>query len=160
MTIAVGDTVPDTGFSIMTTQGPEGLSSEDLFKGKTVALFGVPGAFTPTCSAKHVPGFLANAEAFKAKGVDTIACVSVNDPFVMGAWGKDQNVGDTITMLADGSANFAKAAGIELDLTERGLGMRCCRFSAIIENGVVKILNLEEGGAFEVSSAEDLLAAL
>ena len=160
MTISVGDNMPDTGFTTMTIHGPQSISSDDLFKGKTVALFGLPGAYTPTCSAKHVPGFMANAEALKAKGVDTIACVSVNDVHVMGAWGKDQNVGDTILMLADGSAKFAQAAGIDIDLTERGMGVRCRRFSAIVEDGVVKTLNIEESGVFEISSAEVLLAAL
>ena len=122
-------------------------------------LFGVPGAFTPTCSAKHLPGFVQHADALKAKGVDTIACLSVNDPFVMGAWGADQNVGDAVTMLADGSANFTKAAGLELDLTDRGLGLRCQRFAMIVEDGTVKSIHIDEG-TFEKTSAETMLGEL
>jgi len=131
-----------------------------LFGGKTVALFSVPGAFTPTCSAEHLPGFVQNAAALKAKGIDTIACTAANDVFVMDAWGKDQDTGDSITMLADGSADFAKALELELDLTARGMGMRAQRYSMVVKDGVVDKLNVEEPGAFEVSSAEHMLSQL
>jgi len=160
MTIKAGDAVPNIDFAVMTADGPDTLASDDLFKGKTVALFGVPGAFTPTCSAKHLPGFVQNAGALKAKGVDTIACMSVNDAFVMGAWGTDQNVGDNVTMLADGSAKFALAAGLELDLVERGLGMRCQRFAMVVEDGVVKSVDIDPAGTFEATSAEAMLSNL
>jgi len=159
MTINVGDKIPSVGFTAMTADGPDAVSSEDLFSGKKVALFGVPGAFTPTCSAKHLPGFVANADALKAKGIDTIACMAVNDAFVMGAWGKDQNVGDNVMMLADGSADFTKAAGLELDLTARGLGLRCQRFSMIVDDGTVTSLHIDEG-TFEKTSAETMLSEL
>jgi len=125
-----------------------------------VALFSVPGAFTPTCSAEHLPGFVQNAAALKAKGIDTIACTAANDVFVMDAWGKDQNTGDAVTMLADGSADFAKALELELDLTARGMGMRAQRYSMVVKDGVVDKLNVEEPGAFEVSSAEHMLSQL
>jgi peroxiredoxin len=160
MTIKVGDKIPSVTLHTMGPDGPKAVSTDDLFKGKKVALFGVPGAFTPTCSAKHVPGFMQNAEQFKSKGYGDIVCISVNDAFVMGAWGKDQKVGETIKMVADGDGNFAKAAGIELDLTGKGLGHRNRRFSALVDNGVVKALNLEQGGGFEVSSAEKLLTQI
>ena len=133
---------------------------DDLTRGKKVVLFAVPGAFTPTCSLKHLPGFIAASEELKAKGVDTIACVSVNDPFVMDAWAKSVDAGDKVLMLADGSALFTKAVGAELDLTDRGLGVRSRRYAALIDDGTVKILNLEEGGAFTVSRAEEILGAL
>ncbi|KAK2079601.1 Peroxiredoxin-2E-1, chloroplastic [Prototheca wickerhamii] len=133
---------------------------EQLTKGKKVVLFAVPGAFTPTCSVKHVPGFVANADKFKAKGVDTVACVSVNDAFVMQAWGKQLRVDDKVLMLADGSGDFTKAIGAELDLADKGLGTRSRRFAMLLDDGVVKVWNLEEGGGFTVSSAEDLLKAL
>ena len=125
-----------------------------------MVLFALPGAFTPTCSAKHLPGFVQQAEAIKAKGVDTIACLSVNDAFVMGAWGKDQQVGDTVLMLADGSADLTKALGLELDLNSRGFGLRSQRYAMIVDDGVVTAVNVEQGGAFEVSSAEAILEAL
>jgi glutaredoxin/glutathione-dependent peroxiredoxin len=160
MTIKVGDKIPASTLTTMTAEGPKPVSSDDLFKGKKVVLFAVPGAFTPTCSAKHLPGFVQNAEAIKAKGVDTIACVAVNDPFVMAAWGKDQKTDGKVTMLADGSAKFADALGAVLDLTERGLGKRSRRYSMIVEDGVVKSLNMEEGGAFEVSDAGTILKQL
>lgn len=160
MTISVGDTIPNVDFATLKDKGPGPVTSDELFKGKTVALFGLPGAFTPTCSAQHVPGYVENAAALKAKGIDTIACVSVNDAFVMGAWGKDLNVGDDVLMLADGSGEFAAAAGIELDLKQHGMGVRCQRFSAVVEDGVIKSLNLEKPGAFDVSSAEAMLASL
>jgi len=144
----------------MGPEGPQDLNSDELFGGKTVALFSVPGAFTPTCSAKHLPGFVQNAAALKAKGIDTIACTAANDVFVMDAWGKDQDTGDSVIMLADGSADFAKALELELDLTERGMGMRAQRYSMVIKDGVVDKLNVEEPGAFEVSSAEHMLSQL
>ena len=157
MTIKVGDKIPSATLFRMGENGPEAVTTEDLCSGKKVALFGLPGAFTPTCSAQHVPGFLASADALKAKGVDTIACMSVNDAFVMGAWAKDQGTGDKIEMLGDGSAELTKAMGIELDLTGRGLGVRSRRFSMLLDDGVVTQLNLEEGGALETSGAETLL---
>ena len=131
----------------------------NIFTGKKVVIFGLPGAFTPTCSAKHLPGFVQHANSIKNKGVDTIACISVNDVFVMGAWGKDQNVGNKIMMLADGSADFAKATGLELDLIARGMGVRCKRFSMIVENSIVKSINIDDG-TFEKTSAEQTLSDL
>ena len=160
MTIQVGDSIPSATLNIMTADGPSAISTDDIFKGKTVALFGLPGAFTPTCSAQHLPGFVANADALKAKGVDTIVCLAVNDVFVMGAWGKDQNVGDKVTLVADGSAQFTKAAGLELDLVERGLGLRCQRFSMVVDDGVVKSLNIDPAGTFEATTAEKILEQL
>jgi peroxiredoxin (alkyl hydroperoxide reductase subunit C) len=160
MTIQVGDTIPSATLNIMTADGPSAITTDDIFKGKTVALFGLPGAFTPTCSAQHLPGFVANADALKAKGVDSIVCLAVNDAFVMGAWGKDQNVGDKVTLVADGSAQFTKAAGLELDLIERGLGLRCQRFSMVVDDGVVKSLNIDPPGTFEATSAEKILEQL
>ncbi len=160
MTIQVGDTIPSATLNIMTADGPSAITTDDIFKGKTVALFGLPGAFTPTCSAQHLPGFVANADALKAKGVDSIVCLAVNDVFVMGAWGKDQNVGDKVTLVADGSAAFTKAAGLELDLIERGLGLRCQRFSMVVDDGVVKSLNIDPAGTFEATSAEKILEQL
>ena len=160
MTIQVGDSIPAVKIMQATAEGPKEVSTEELFKGKTVVLFGVPGAFTPTCSAKHLPGFVTNADALKAKGVDTIACMSVNDAFVMGAWGKDQGITDQVTMLADGSAAFTKALGLELDLTARGLGVRCQRFALVAKDGKVTHVGVEAAGAFEVSKAETILAAL
>ena len=133
---------------------------DTLTKGKKVVLFAVPGAFTPTCSLKHLPGFISRADDLRAKGVDTIACISVNDPFVMDAWAKSVDAGDKVLMLADGSALFTKAVCAELDLTDKGLGIRSRRYAALVEDGVVKVLNLEEGGAFTVSSADDILAKL
>lgn len=160
MTIKVGDRMPSATFMTMGKDGPQPLSSDELFKGKKVALFGVPGAFTPTCSVKHLPGYVKNADKFKVKGVDTVACVAVNDVFVLEAWRKSEGVGDTVKMLADGSGDFAKAAGLTFDLSGRGLGVRVQRFSAIVDDGVVKSLNVEEPGAFEVSDAEKLLAQI
>ncbi|MCH7930479.1 MAG: peroxiredoxin [Proteobacteria bacterium] len=160
MTIKVGDRIPSATLRRMTADGPVELSTDALFSGKRVALFGLPGAFTPTCSAKHLPGFVANADALKAKGVDAIACVSVNDAFVMDAWGKDQNVGDAVMMLADGSAEFTRALGLELDLIARGLGVRSQRYSMVVEDGVVAALHLEESPGLNVSDAETLLGDL
>ena len=160
MPIAVGDTIPSMSLTQATVEGPRELSTETLFGGKTVVLFGVPGAFTPTCSAKHMPSFLENAAALKAKGVDTIACMAVNDAFVMQAWAKDQGVADEVVMIADGSANLTRALGLEMDLTARGLGIRCQRFALVAKDGKVTHVGIEEPGAFEVSSGSAILAAL
>ena len=160
MTIKVGDTVPSATFTVFGPDGPGPLTSDALFKGKKVALFAVPGAFTPTCSAKHVPGFKAHAAELKAKGVDTIACVSVNDVFVMKAWGEDQGVGGDILMLADGNGDFTRAVGLEMDGARFGMGKRSQRYSLIVDDGVVKEVNIEQGGEFKVSSAEYMLAQL
>lgn len=160
MTIKVGDRIPDATLYVMSEQGPQAVKTGDIFKGKKVALFALPGAFTPTCSAKHLPGYLDKHGELKAKGVDEIACLSVNDAFVMGAWGMQQNTGDKVTMLADGSGDFTKAIGMEFDLSARGLGVRSQRYSMLVEDGVVKTINLEKPGAFEVSDANTLLAQL
>ena len=160
MAIGVGDSVPQVTLAVMGESGPEQVSTNDLFKGKKVVAFALPGAFTPTCSVKHLPGFVANAGAIRGKGVDSILCLSVNDVFVMDAWGKDQSVGDSVAMVADGSGALANALGLELDLTERGLGVRSQRYSMIVDDGVVSALNVDEGGAFEVSGAENILEQL
>ncbi len=161
MAIQVGDSVPNGALKHMGANGPEEISSDDLFKGKKVVLFALPGAFTPTCSAKHVPGFVQHAGEIKGKGVDTIACLSVNDAFVMGAWGKDQGAGDKVMMLADGSADYTKALGMELDLSAHGMGVRAKRFAMIVDDGKVSFLAVEENpGGLEVSSAEAVLAQL
>jgi peroxiredoxin len=160
MTIKIGDKIPSAKLMQATADGPLEVSTDDLFAGKTVVLFGVPGAFTPTCSAKHLPGFVTHAAEFKAKGVDVVACIAVNDVFVMGAWRKDQSIGDEVVMLADGSAAFTKALGLEFDLTARGLGVRSQRFALVAKNGVVTHVVVEAPGAFEVSKAETVLAAL
>jgi peroxiredoxin len=144
----------------MNNGSPETISSDSLFKGKRVALFAVPGAFTPTCSAKHLPGFIGQAEALKAKGIDEIACVSVNDAFVMDAWGKSQNADDKVAMLADGNGAFSRALGLEMDASKFGMGQRSKRFSMVVDDGVVQALNVEEPGAFSVSSAEHMLQGL
>ena len=157
MTINIGDRIPSVSLHHMTGEGPAEIATEMLFGGKRVAVFGLPGAFTPTCSAKHLPGFVAHAKDFKAKGVETIACISVNDVFVMDAWGKDQNVGGKVMMIADGSADFSRAIGLELDLTERGFGIRSQRYSMLVEDSVVTALHVEGPGAFTVSNAENLL---
>ena len=160
MTIQVGDAVPSVGLFELGDNGPMPVPTSQLFRGKKVALFGLPGAFTPTCSAKHVPGFMAQADALKAKGIDSIVCIAVNDAFVMGAWGKDQNVGDTIRMIADGDAEFTKEAGLELDLTGNGLGLRCQRFAMIVNDGNIEWMAIDEPGTFEATSAESLLENL
>jgi peroxiredoxin len=160
MTVKVGDTLPSATFMTSGADGPRPITTDELFKGKTVALFALPGAFTPTCSAKHVPGFLAHAAEIKAKGVDTIACLSVNDVFVMKAWGENQGVGDTIVMLADGNGDFTKAVGLDMDGSKFGMGLRSQRYSVVVKNGVVSELNVEQGAEFKVSSAEYLLAQL
>jgi peroxiredoxin (alkyl hydroperoxide reductase subunit C) len=158
--IKVGDTIPEATLVAATPEGPREMTTAELFGGHKVVLFAVPGAFTPTCSAKHMPGFLNNFDALKAKGVDQIACVAVNDPFVMGAWAKDQDVGDRVLMLSDGMAHFTKSLGLELDLSTRGLGIRSSRYAMVVEDGTVTVLNVEEPGGFEVSSAEAVLEAL
>jgi glutaredoxin/glutathione-dependent peroxiredoxin len=158
--IKVGDAVPHAKLTAATPDGPKEVTTEEVFGGKKVVLFAVPGAFTPTCSARHLPGYVQNADAFKAKGVDTIACIAVNDAFVMQAWGKDQATGEKITMLADGAAAFAKALGLELDLNARGMGWRSQRYALVAENGTVKHLAVEEPGGFEVSKAEAVLALI
>ena len=160
MTIKVGDRIPSASLRYKTDEGIKEISTDELFGGKKVVVFSVPGAFTPTCSAKHLPGFVEKAGEIKAKGVDSIVCMSVNDAFVMDAWGKDQKVGDKVRLLADGNGDFAKALGLELDATGVGLGVRGQRFAMVVDNGVVKTLNVEQPGAFEVSSAEAVLKAL
>lgn len=160
MTIKAGDKMPAGTFKQMTAEGPKEVSAEVLFAGKTVVLFSVPGAFTPTCDAKHLPGFVQHADAFKAKGVDAIVCVSVNDMFVMNAWGKASNVGDKVAMLADGNGDYARALGLELDARGFGMGMRGQRFAIIAKNGVATQVNVEAPGKFEVSSAEYVLGQL
>ena len=158
MTIQVGDRIPSVNFVKVTEGGPEQTSSDDFFAGRKVALFSVPGAFTPTCSAKHLPGYVEQAAALKAKGVDEIWCVSVNDAFVMGAWGREQKTEGKVRMLADGSALWTKELGLELDLIQRGMGVRSQRYSALIVDGVVKQLNIEGPGKFEVSDAATMLS--
>jgi peroxiredoxin len=161
MTIKVGDKVPSVTLRYLSPEGPKEITTDDLFRGKKVALFAVPGAFTPACSQRHLPGYVDKAAELKAKGVDTIACVAVNDAFVMNAWGKAQNVGDKVMMLADGSGEFAKAVGLELDATARGLGVRSQRYSMLVDNGVVKSLNVEPVPTqVEASSAEAMLKSL
>jgi peroxiredoxin len=160
MTIAVGAKVPKGQFSVMGAKGPETLTTDALFTGKRVLLFSVPGAFTPTCSNKHLPGYVQQASALKAKGIDTIACLAVNDAFVMSAWAKAQNVGDKVVMLADGNGDYTRALGLELDATGFGMGKRGKRFSMLVDNGVVKQINVEPPGQFGVSSAESCLAQL
>ena len=160
MTISTGDRMPAGEFTVMGSGGPEGLSTDALFAGKKVVLFSVPGAFTPTCSAKHLPGFVENAAAIKAKGVDTIACMAVNDVFVMSAWGASAGAGNDVLMLADGNGTYAKALGLEMDGSKFGLGTRGQRFSIIVDDGVITQLNVEAPGAFEASSAEAALNQL
>lgn len=160
MTVKKGDRIPEATLQRMGASGPEPITTEEIFSGKKVAFFALPGAFTPTCSAKHVPGYLANADALKGKGIDMIACMSVNDAFVMGAWAKDQGTGDKIAMLADGSGIFAKALGLEFDASKFGMGTRSQRFSMIVNDGTVEELNIEAPGAFEVSTAEYMLKQL
>jgi peroxiredoxin len=160
MTIKVGDRIPSATLMQMKDGGPKPVKTDDLFAGKKVVLFALPGAFTPTCSAKHLPSFVQNADAIKAKGIDAIACVSVNDAFVMGAWGDQQKVGDKIMMLGDGNGDLTRALGLEMDGSRFGMGKRSQRFAMIVDNGVVTQLNVEEPGAFAVSSAEHVLTQL
>ena len=159
MTVKVGDKVPSATMKMMGEKGPQDISTADLFGGKKVVLFAVPGAFTPTCSAAHLPGFVVNADKIKAKGVDAIVCVSVNDAFVMAAWAKDKNA-EEITMVGDGNGDFAEAMGLVLDGSGFGLGKRSQRYALIAEDGVITALNVEQGPAFELSSAEKILEAL
>lgn len=160
MTIKVGDRIPSATLMQMKGGAPQPVKTDDLFSGKKVALFALPGAFTPTCSAKHLPGFVQHADDLRRKGIDAVACVSVNDAFVMGAWGEHQGTGDKVMMLADGNGDFARALGLEMDATKYGMGRRSQRFSMIVDDGVVKQLNVEEPGAFAVSSAEHMLQQL
>ena len=160
MTVSVGDKIPSVKLKTMTAEGMSEVDTGDYFAGKKVVLFAVPGAFTPTCSAKHLPGFVNKAGDLKSKGVDEIACISVNDAFVMDAWGKDQGAGGDVTMLADGNGDFAKAMGLEMDGSGFGLGTRSQRYALVAENGTITALNVEQPGAFEVSSAEAIMAAL
>jgi glutaredoxin/glutathione-dependent peroxiredoxin len=160
MSIKVGDTIPSMKLMQGTPQGPKEVSTDDLFKDRKVVLFAVPGAFTPTCSVKHLPGFVQHADTIKAKGVDSIICVAVNDAFVMAAWAKEQGVDGKVVMLADGSAAFTKALGLELDLTARGMGVRSQRYALIVDNGKVTHVAIEQPGGFEVSKAEAVLSAL
>jgi peroxiredoxin len=160
MAISVGDRLPEAVFMEVTANGPSPVASKDVFSGRTVALFAVPGAYTPTCSAKHLPGFLERADELAAKGVDEIVCTSVNDVFVMDAWGQHSGVGGKIRMLADGNGAFASALGLEMDASGFGMGQRSQRYSMLVVDGVVKELNVEAGGGFEVSSADYLLGQL
>jgi peroxiredoxin len=160
MSIQVGERLPEATLIKATPDGPQPLASGDYFKGRRIALFSVPGAFTPTCSAKHLPGFVEKAEDLKAKGVDEIACVSVNDAFVMQAWGESAGVAGKVTMLADGNGDFAKALGLTMDGSKFGMGLRGSRWSAVVNDGVVEQLNVEEPGAFNVSSADYMLERL
>ena len=159
MTVKVGDKVPSAIMKMMGEKGPQDISTADLFNGKKVVLFAVPGAFTPTCSAAHLPGFVVNADKIKAKGVDSIVCVSVNDAFVMDAWSKDKNA-EEIMMVGDGNGDFTEAMGLVLDGSGFGLGKRSQRYAMIVEDGVITTLNVETGPAFELSSAEKILEAL
>jgi peroxiredoxin len=160
MAIKVGEKMPSGTLTLATSEGPQKVSADEFFKGKTVVLFSVPGAFTPTCDAKHLPGFVERAGELRAKGVDTIACIAVNDPFVMKAWGKSQNCDSKVQMIADGNAEYTKALGLEMDATGFGMGIRGQRFALIVEDGVVKNVNVEQKGEFKVSSAENVLAQL
>ena len=158
--IKVGDKLPDVAFNAPTPEGMKPMTTKDVFGGKRVALFAVPGAFTPTCSARHLPSFREKAAELKAKGIDRIACTAVNDHFVMNAWAKEQNVGADIMMLADGSGEFARAIGLDADFSKFGMGARSKRYSMIVKDGVVETLNVEEGGEYKVSSAEHMLGQL
>lgn len=160
MPLQVGDKLPSVTLYEMGENGPAAVSTDEFFNGRKVVLFALPGAFTPTCSAQHVPGFVNNAVEIKDKGVDAIACLATNDAFVMSAWGKDQGVGDKIQMLADGSGDFTRAAGFEFDLSERGLGVRSKRYAMVVEDGTITTLNMEDGGGLTISSAESILEAL
>ena len=151
MTIQVGDRLPSATLTTMTAEGPKPLTTSELCEGKKVVLFAVPGAFTPTCSVQHLPGYVDNAQSLRDKGVDTVACVSVNDPFVMGAWGKDREVGEDLMMLSDGNGDFTAAIGLEMDGSGFGLGTRSQRYAMIIDDGVVSTLNVESGPGLDVS---------
>jgi len=160
MTIQAGEKMPAGSFGIMTSEGPGSISTDELFSGKKVVLFAVPGAFTPTCSMKHLPGYVESAAALKAKGIDAIACLSVNDVFVMDAWGKDQNAGDDVLMLADGNGTYTEALGLGLDASGFGMGQRSQRFAIVVNDGVAEKVAVEAGGEFKVSAADAILADL
>ena len=158
MAIQVGEKLPSGTLKVADADGIRDVTTDRLFGGRKVVVFAVPGAFTPTCSAKHLPGFVQNADAIRAKGVDAIVCLAVNDAFVMGAWGRDQKTAGKVRMMADGSADFTKATGLTLDLSARGMGLRSNRYSMLVKDGVVKTLNIEAPGKFEVSDAETMLS--
>jgi peroxiredoxin len=160
MAIQTGDRIPDATLTVAGSEGPRPVSTQELFGGKRTALFAVPGAFTPTCSAKHLPGFKQRAAELKAKGVDQIACVSVNDAFVMAAWARDQGITDEVVMLADGSGDFTRALGLDADFSRFGMGSRSQRYSMVVDDGVVESLNVEAPGEFRVSSAEFMVDSL
>ncbi|HZF95826.1 MAG TPA: peroxiredoxin [Allosphingosinicella sp.] len=160
MTIQVGDKLPKANFVKATPDGPQPVDGEEYFRGRRVAIFSVPGAFTPTCSARHLPGFVERIDELKAKGVDEVACTAVNDAFVLQAWAESAGAGDKVTMLADGNGDFAEAIGLTMDGSKFGMGRRGQRWSAIVEDGVVKDLNVEEPGAFNVSSADYMISRL
>ena len=160
MTIQVGDRLPDLTLTTMTEEGPKPVSVNELCAGKKVVIFAVPGAFTPTCSVQHLPGFIKNKQTLNDKGVDSVVCISVNDPFVMGAWGKDREVGDSVLMLSDGNGEFTAAIGLEMDGSGFGLGTRSQRYAMIVDDGVVSKLNVESGPGLDVSSAETILSEI
>jgi peroxiredoxin len=160
MTIKVGDRMPEGTFGVMTKDGPGSMSTSQLFKGKKVVLFAGPGAFTPTCSMNHLPGYVKHAADLKGKGIDTVACMSVNDTFVMDAWGRDRQAGDKVVMLADGNGTYTRALGLELDASGFGMGQRSQRFAIVVDDGVVKQLHVEAPREFKVSSAEHVLKSL
>jgi peroxiredoxin len=160
MTIKVGDKIPAVTLRYLTPEGVKAVSSDEFFAGKKVALFGLPGAYTRTCSSRHLPGYVGSATALRAKGIDTIACLSVNDAFVMHAWGREHGAGDNVVMLGDGSGEFTKAIGLELDRTKEGMGIRSQRYSMVVDDGTVTALNVEPSGQYGASSAEAMLAAL
>lgn len=160
MSIQVGERMPQGKFRVMSAEGPRDLTTDELFQGKRVLLFSVPGAFTPTCNAKHLPGYVAHADELRQHGVDTIACMAVNDVFVMSAWGKSAGAEGKVVMLADGNADYARALGLELDASKGGMGTRSKRFAAVVKDGVVEQLHVEAPGEFKVSSAEHLLSGL
>ena len=160
MTIKVGDKIPSVTLRYVTPDGVKAVTTDEFFGGKKVVLFGLPGAYTRTCSERHLPSYVTHAAELKAKGVDTIACLAANDHFVMSAWGKERGADDKVVMLGDGSGDFTRAIGLELDRTKEGMGMRSQRYSMLVENGVVKALNIEQPGQFDVSSAEAMLRAL
>lgn len=160
MTVQIGDRIPSATLTRATDDGPKPVSTDEVFKGRTVALFAVPGAFTPTCSARHLPGFMEARETLKEKGVDAIACVSVNDAFVMGAWGEQSGAGDDVLLLADGNGDFTRALGLEMDASKFGMGLRSQRYAMLVQDGVVRQLHVEAPGEFRVSSAEHLLGQL
>ena len=160
MTIKIGDRLPQATFMTMTAEGPRPVTTDDVFKGAKVAVLALPGAFTPTCSARHLPGYKDHVADFRAKGVAKIVCISVNDVFVMGAWAKDQGITDEVELLADGNADFTRAIGLEFDGSKFGMGVRSQRYSMLVDDGVVTQLNVEEGGEFKVSAADYLLGQL